>query len=159
MKFSTQEEYGLRCLLQLGRHGGATSLTIAELSRMEGISAPNVAKLMRILRRTGFVTSTRGQAGGYLLARPADQIPVGDVLAALGGRFFDQGFCDRHAGVEQLCAHLGNCSIRPVLRQLQHVVDQVLGRLTLKSLLHSEQEMVELTVARPGSLPAASGTN
>ena len=159
MKLSTQEEYGLRCLLQLGRHGEGRSLTIAELSRMEGISAPNVAKLMRILRRTGFVTSTRGQAGGYVLARPADQIAVGDVLAALGGRFFDQSFCDRHAGVEQLCAHMGDCSIRPVLRQLQQVVDQVLGRLTLKSLLHNEKEMVALTIARPAALPAASRTN
>lgn len=159
MKLSTQEEYGLRCLLQLGRHGEGRSLTIAELSRMEGISAPNVAKLMRILRRTGFVTSTRGQAGGYVLARAADQIAVGDVLAALGGRFFDQSFCDRHAGIEQLCAHMGDCSIRPVLRQLQQVVDQVLGRLTLKSLLHNEKEMVALTIARPAALPAASRTN
>lgn len=159
MKLSTQEEYGLRCLLQLGRHGEGRSLTIAELSRMEGISAPNVAKLMRILRRTGFVTSTRGQAGGYVLARPADQIAVGDVLAALGGRFFDQSFCDRHAGVEQLCAHMGDCSIRPVLRQLQQVVDQVLGRLTLRSLLHNEKEMVALTMVRPASPPAVSRTN
>jgi Rrf2 family iron-sulfur cluster assembly transcriptional regulator len=63
MKLSTQEEYGLRCLLQLGRQGDDTSLTIAELSQREGISAPNVAKIMRVLRKAGLVKSTRGQAG------------------------------------------------------------------------------------------------
>jgi Rrf2 family protein len=80
MKLSSQEEYGLRCLLQVARSG--ESLTIAELSRLEGISSPNVAKILRVLRRGGFLKATRGQAGGYTLARPADQIAVGDVLAA-----------------------------------------------------------------------------
>ena len=142
MKLSTQEEYGLRCLLQLGRQGDDTSLTIAELSQREGISAPNVAKIMRVLRKAGLVTSTRGQAGGYTLARHVDAISVGEVLASLGARFFDASFCERHSGVGALCMNNSDCSIRPVLRRLQDVVDQVLGQLTLKSLLRSEQEMV-----------------
>ena len=59
MKLSTQEEYGLRCLLRVGKKGMGGSVTIPELSRAEGISEPNAGKMMRILRRGGFVTSTR----------------------------------------------------------------------------------------------------
>ena len=51
MKLSSQEEYGLRCLLRVGREGTSGSVAIPELSRAEGISEPNVAKMMRILRR------------------------------------------------------------------------------------------------------------
>jgi Rrf2 family protein len=149
VKLSSQEEFGLRCLLQVARQGPGRSLSIGELSRLEGISPPNVAKIMRVLRRSGFVLSTRGQAGGYALARPGDEIAVGDVLAALGGRFFDSGFCERHAGAASRCAHMTECSIRPVLRQLQTVVDQVLGALTLGSLLCTEREM---TWAEPQSV-------
>jgi len=156
MKFSSQEEYGLRCILQLARHGHERTLTIAELSQLEGVSQPNVAKIMRVLRRSGLVRSTRGQAGGYLLARPADQVAVGDVLAALGGRLFDTTFCERHSGIEPSCAHLSDCSIRPVWKQVQGVVDQVLGQLTLKQLLCSEQEMREWTSPVSVSLPMAS---
>ena len=76
----------------------AGSLTIAQLSCQEGISAANVAKMMRVLRRARLVTSTRGKDGGYALARPAEQIRVGEVLAALGGRLFDAGFCDTPFG-------------------------------------------------------------
>jgi len=141
MKLSAQEEYGLRCLLQMARHDERASLTIGEISRLEGISSPNAAKIMRGLRRRGFVKSMRGQAGGYALARPADEINVSEVLGALGGRLFDAGFCDRHSGVESLCTHLSDCSIRPVLRVIQGVMDQVLGALTLKSLLCSEREV------------------
>jgi Rrf2 family protein len=153
MKLSSQEEYGLRCLLQLGRQGDGASLTIAELSEREGISAPNVAKIMRVLRRAGFVRSTRGQSGGYALARPSEGISVGEVLGALGGRFFDATFCDRHSGAAALCMNNSDCSIRPVLRQLQDVVDQVLGQLTLKSLLRSESEVIAWVKVSPRAIP------
>jgi Rrf2 family protein len=141
MKLSSQEEYGLRCLLRVGREGDAASLTIPELARAEGISESNVAKMMRILRRGGFVTSTRGQSGGYALSRPAGEIVVGHVLATLGGRLYDPAFCEGHAGVERLCTHMPDCSIRSVWRMVQQAIDQVLGKITLKDLLKTEPEM------------------
>jgi Rrf2 family protein len=159
MKLSSQEEYGLRCLLQLARAGEGGSLTIAEMSEREGISAPNVAKIMRILRRAGLVRSTRGKAGGYSLARPPAEVRAKDALAALGGRLFDTGFCDRHAGLELHCLNTRDCSIRPVLRGLQEAVDMVLGELTLASLLRSEQEVTVTLHPRAVKVPIASRIN
>jgi Rrf2 family protein len=144
MKLSAQEEYGLRCLLRLGAQGDSGSLTISEISRSEGISPEYVAKLMRILRQGGLVTSARGAAGGYTLSRPAEQITAGDALALLGGRLFESGFCERHAGAESLCTHSIDCSIRSLWQALQIAVDQVLTRTTLKDLMCSEPEMVSL---------------
>jgi Rrf2 family protein len=141
MKLSTQEEYGLRCLLRLGMQPAGGSLTIAELSRQEGISAPNVAKMLRVLRRGGLVRSARGKDGGYTLARAAGDVNVGEALAVLGGRIFDTRFCERHSGAVLSCTHLPDCSIRSVWRRLQQAVDGVLDRLTLKDLLRPEGEM------------------
>jgi len=153
MKLTSQEEYGLRCLLQLARAGGGASLTIADMSEREGISAPNVAKIMRLMRRAGLVRSTRGKAGGYTLARPPHEVRTIDVLAALGGRLFDNGFCDRHAGVESHCLHTRDCSIRPVLSGLQQAIDQVLGELTLASLVGNESEVTITLRPRAIRLP------
>jgi Rrf2 family protein len=158
MKLSSMEEYGLRCLLQLARAGAGASLTIGELGDREGISVPNVAKIMRILRRAELVRSTRGKAGGYSLARPASEVRALDVIAALGGRLFDPGFCDRHAGVSQHCLNTRDCSIRPVLRGLQQAVDQVLGELTLASLLCTEGEVAVTLRPRAVRLPMAHRT-
>ncbi len=155
MKLSSTEEYGLRCLLQIARAGETASLTIAEMSEREGISAPNVAKIMRLLRRAGLVRSTRGKTGGYSLARPASEVRAIEVLAALGGRLFDTGFCDRHAGVSTHCLNTRDCSIRPVLRGLQQAVDQVLGELTLASLVRSEDEVAVTLRPRAIRLPQA----
>lgn len=141
MKFSSQEEYGLRCLLRLGRQPEGTSLTIPEISRAEGISTPYVAKLMRILRTGGLVTSVRGQSGGYALARVPEKILVGEVMAVLGGRLFDPAFCDMHTGDESVCTHSVDCSLRSLWRTVQMVIDQVLNQTTLRDLLVNEREM------------------
>jgi Rrf2 family protein len=140
MKLSSQEEYGLRCLLQVARHDPAGSVTIPEIARIEGLSIPHVAKLMRSLRRGGFVKSVRGQAGGYKLARTPDHINIGEVLAWLGGRLFEPSFCSLHAGMAKLCTHTVDCSIRSLWQSVQHVVDQVLGKVTLSDLLGGERQ-------------------
>jgi Rrf2 family protein len=144
MKFSAQEEYGLRCLLQIGRQGEGDSRTIPEISSAEGLSGPYVAKLMRVLRQGGFVQSTRGQAGGYVLSRPPGQIVVGEVLNLLGGRFYEPEFCERYPGSEETCTHTVDCSVRSLWSAVQGVVDRVLSKTTLQDLLGNEQETVAL---------------
>ncbi|MEK7405445.1 MAG: Rrf2 family transcriptional regulator [Acidobacteriota bacterium] len=130
MKISAQEEYGIRCLLQIGRRGEGASLTIPEISEAEGISGPYVAKLMRVLRRGGLVKSVRGQSGGYVLARSLDRITLGEALAVLGGRLYDLDYCDQH-----FCVQPPDCSIRGVWRRVQTAVDEILTGTTLKDLL------------------------
>ncbi len=140
MKFSSQEEYGLRCLLQLARRGSDASMTISEISEAEGLSSSYVAKLLRILRLSGFVESVRGQEGGYTLSRTPEAIQISDVLAALGGRFYKPGFCDHFTGTEEICAHTFSCSIRPLWHRVQTAIDSVLDRTTLADLLENSSE-------------------
>lgn len=143
MKLSAQEEYGLRCLLFMARCGAGASLSIPEISRAEGLSVPNVAKLMRLLRLAGFVASARGQSGGYTLSRPAGQITVGEVMESLGGRFYSRNFCQRHSGVERTCTHASDCAVRSLWCNVQQMLEQILGKTTLQDLACSETEMGE----------------
>jgi Rrf2 family protein len=143
MKFSAQEEYGLRCLLRLAQRPDR-SLTIPEVAETEGLSVPYVAKLMRALRQEGFVKSERGQSGGYVLADSPDRINVGKVLAALGGRLVEDDFCERHAGTVDVCTHTVDCSIRSLWSSVKRMVDQVLTRTSLQ-----DQLSVEHTPAQP----------
>ncbi|MCS6954640.1 MAG: Rrf2 family transcriptional regulator, partial [Bryobacteraceae bacterium] len=114
------------------------------------------AKLLRILRNAGFLKSARGQAGGYTLARPPEEIIIGDVLAELGGRLFEGDFCERHAGQEASCTHSSDCSIRSLWSTVQTAVDRVLSRTTLRDLMRAEESacppdasLVRIGPARP----------
>lgn len=145
MKFSTQEEYGLRLLLGIGKSHSPNGMTIPELSELEGLTEANVAKILRVLRLAGFVESSRGQTGGYKLSRAANEILVGDVLTVLGGKLYESSFCDLHAGVENICTNTIDCSIRSLWKTIQTMLDGVLSKITLQDLLGNEQE-VELFV-------------
>lgn len=142
MKFSSQEEYGLRCLLRIAKDSNGKGLTIPEISHTEGITTHNVAKLLRILRLGGLLASSRGQIGGYTLSKPAEEIMVTEVLAVLGGRLYDKEFCTTHSGIEDSCMHHIDCSIRSLWQTIQNAVDDVLKGITLKDLIASEESIV-----------------
>ncbi|MCZ8138193.1 MAG: RrF2 family transcriptional regulator [Armatimonadota bacterium] len=135
MKFSAQEEFGLRCLISIAREGDDGFLTILQISEREGLSGSHVAKLLSILRKHGFVKSVRGQQGGYRMARPPQEILVRDLLEALGGRLYDSGFCLRHAGLGESCVHETDCTLRPLWGTVQNAVDRVIAMITLQDLL------------------------
>ena len=151
MKLSAQEEYGLRCLLRVARAEKDDCQTIPQISLAEGLTTHHVAKLMRILRRGDFVKSTRGQAGGYTLARPAAEITVLQVLNTLGGPVFGTRFCERHTGTVPICQNYKECTIRCLWKTIQNFLDELLGNTTLRDLLDNEEQVLakldELTKA------------
>ncbi len=144
MKVSAQEEYGLRCLLRIGSSTSPDGMTIPDISKLEGLTEANVAKLLRILRLGGFIESARGRSGGYKLARSANQIVVGDVLTVLGGKIYEETFCSSHTGAIDVCNHIIDCSMRSLWRSVQNAVNVVLKNLTLLDMLGNERVVTEL---------------
>jgi Rrf2 family protein len=135
MKISAKDEYGLRVLLSIARYGGDEGLSIAKISEMEGISEPYVGKITRMLRIAGFVQSTRGKKGGYVLSKQPEEIKVAEILHALDGKLFDAEFCGSHTGEERFCNNSIDCSVRSLWRLVQSTVDQVLANVSLADML------------------------
>jgi Rrf2 family protein len=138
MKLSAQEEYGLRCLLQIATEP-ARFLTIPEIARREALSVAYVAKLMRVLRKAGFVRSVRGQRGGFELTAPPAEVNVGRVLDALGGRLYSETFCVDHSGDRRVCVRDVDCSLRALWAAVDQAVHAVLDRTTLDRLVCGER--------------------
>ena len=110
-------------------------MTIPEISKLEGLTQPHVAKLLMILRKEGFIKSTRGQSGGYTIAMKPEDIFLGDVLSALGGKLFDEEFCGKHSGNNSICTHAIDCTVRSLWQVVQTAVDNVLYKITLADLM------------------------
>lgn len=140
MKLTAKEEYGLRCLLQIARQPAAFA-TIDEIASREGLTSTYVAKLLRLMRKAGLVTSIRGRKGGFRLSHQADQIKLGTVLAALGGRLYWEGFCKSHRGRKLVCVHDTDCSIRSLWAAIDSLVQGTLSKMRLKDLLCTERQM------------------
>lgn len=140
MKLTSQEEYGLRCLLQIARQPEEFS-TIEEIASQEGLTPTYVAKLLRVMRKAGLVRSIRGRKGGFRLGRSADQIKVGTVVGALGGWLYGDDFCKSHRGHKRTCVHDTDCSIRSLWIAIDALVQDALSRMKLKDLLRTERQM------------------
>jgi Rrf2 family protein len=159
MKFSTQEEYGLRLLLRIAKSDSQHGLTIPELSEVEGLSSANTAKILRALRLAGFIESARGQTGGYKLSQSPEKILISDVLTSLGGKLYESNFCELHAGVENICTNSIDCSIRSVWKTIQNVLDDVLSKFTLQDLLGKEEDVEALASSFAEELEAKFNKN
>lgn len=144
MKITSQEEYGLRILIRIAGCQDTAGISIPRLSEAEGLSTHYVAKLARILRLEGFINSTPGHKGGYVLAMPAQKIVINKVLKALGGSLFDPAFCGLHAGTMQFCTNSVDCSARSLWQLVQFAVDQVLDKITLHDLVNSEKDSIKI---------------
>lgn len=137
MKVSAQEEYGLRCLLQLASLGEGEFLTLAQIAEREGISAANAGKLLWILNKAGLVSSIRGTKGGYRLARPASEIRLSEIIKVLDEDVL-AGHCKSYTGVLDTCVHTGDCGIRPIIIGLHEIVQNALAGITLAQLVGTE---------------------
>jgi Rrf2 family protein len=161
MKITSQEEYGLRLLIRIAGCRDVTGMSIPQLSEAEGLTSHYVAKLTRMLRMAGFINSTPGYKGGYVLAKHAKEIVINDVLKALGGALFDSDFCGTHSGASRLCTNSVDCSARSLWQMVQYTVDQLLNKITLYDLVNKDNESARflynaLAIAPPATTLSGS---
>lgn len=141
MKITAQEEYGLRILIRIASCERPEGMSIPQLSEAEGLSTHYVAKLTRFLRLSGYINSTPGYKGGYILSRPAHEIMVAETLKTLGGALFDEDFCGAHSGSMRFCNHSVDCSVRSLWQMIQLTFDKLLEGISLENLINPEKSI------------------
>jgi Rrf2 family protein len=156
MKVTAQEEYGLRCLLQLARLPQGQVVSVKDIAAKEGMSGAYVEKLLRILSQAGLVHSVRGLKGGYVLNRPAPSVTLGEVVRALGTVESTNHICQSFTGKQDVCVHFSDCGIRSVWSGLTTYIQTFLDRTTLESLLEPEYAVSE-RLTRRVQLPRRRG--
>lgn len=134
MKITAQEEYGLRILIRIASCKDKEGMSIPQLSETEQLGQHYIAKLTRILRMANFIRSTPGNKGGYVLAKPAGEIIIKQVLEALGSPF-DKEFTDEDGAVMRFCTNSVDCSSRSLWQMIQMTVNNLLEKITLQDLV------------------------
>jgi len=153
MKITAQEEYGLRCILQLASVPAGEPLAGGEIARREGLSYPYVEKLLWTLKRAGLTKSHRGVKGGYVVSRSTEEISLGDVERALGGLWTTEDICDRYTGQRRTCIHDKDCRLRPVWKGITQYVVGVMDGIPISQILGKET-LVELSLGKTFRPPA-----
>ena len=84
MRLTSKGRYAVRAMLDLTKHSNGNPVRLQEISTRQNISLHYLEQLFRKLRNGQAVKSVRGPGGGYVLARPMDQITIKDILECVG---------------------------------------------------------------------------
>jgi Rrf2 family protein len=133
--FSTKGEYGVRLMVQLGRHFGRGPASLAEVAAAEDMPRAYLEQLAFVLRDAGLVVSTRGAHGGYELARPPQAIPMGEVLRALEGPLAPMICATDDPGHDLACDRTSSCTVNLLWIRVRDAVAGALDGVTLADLV------------------------
>ena len=139
MLFSTKAEYGVRLMVELGRHDGAAPLSLSAVAEAERLPLSYLEHLVARLRNADLVTSTRGAHGGYRLARPATEITMDEVVEALEGQIAPMECFHETPEGKVLCSHVTDgdqaCATKLLWTRVQGGVTKALAGTTLAELV------------------------
>jgi Rrf2 family protein len=127
MRLNERTDYGLRVLLHLAARPGEPPRSAGHLARVFAVSESHLAKVIQALAAHGFVRTVPGRGGGVLLARPADEVRLGEVVRVMEPMSLAPCF----AG-DTSCPFLARCGLAPCLEQAWEAFLAVLDAQTLE---------------------------
>ena len=127
MKVSTRGDYAARALVSLALHAedsGPTS--VRDIAERTGLPQPYLEQILLALKGAGLVRSKRGVGGGYVLARPADEVTLADIVSAVDGPIVVGDFGEPHK--EGACDHEGQCVLLTIWGEVgEHMRRHLVG--------------------------------
>ena len=147
MAFSTKGEYGVRLMVQLGRHFGAGPASLAEIAAEEDLPRAYLEQLVMHLRDAGLVTSTRGARGGYELAREPGDIRMSEILRALEGPIAPMVCATDDPEHATTCDRSARCTVNFLWVRVRDAIAGALDSMTLADLV--PPRVVQPDVVRP----------
>jgi Rrf2 family protein len=113
VRVSTRGDYASRALLSLALHGeGNTPTSVRDIALRTALPQPYLEQILLALKGAGIVKSKRGVGGGYVLARPANEITLGQIISAVDGPIVAGDFGLPHQ--DGACEHEGQCALLAV---------------------------------------------
>lgn len=131
MKISTKGRYALRMLIDLAAHKEDSFVSLKDVAQRQNISKKYLEQIVPMLNSSGLLRTTRGNRGGYMLAKSAREITVGDVLRAAEGTLAPVSCLD-HSPND--CPRAESCSTLFVWEGLYKAVTEYLDSITLQDI-------------------------
>ena len=162
MMFSTKAEYGIRVMVELARRAGGDPTPLAEIAEDGGLPLAYLEHLVARLRKAELVASRRGSRGGYMLARPAEEITMAEVVEALEGSIAPIECISEAADGSIVCSRESSpghaCPTKLLWTRVRFSIVSTLRETTLADLLRgSEPARAPIGPTLPALQPLTTG--
>jgi Rrf2 family transcriptional regulator, cysteine metabolism repressor len=153
--FTTKAEYGVRLLIQLGLQGTGQPVSLKAIAEAERLPLAYLERIAALLKKSELIRSTRGAHGGYLLARPAEEITMDHVVLALEGAIAPMECFVENGEHRVCCSHAADahaCATKLLWTRVQVGVIKSLQRTTLAELVAFAQRSDRVPPPMPTTL-------
>jgi Rrf2 family protein len=138
VRVSSKGDYACRALLSLALHHTATGPTsVRDIAERTAIPQPYLEQILLALKGAGLVRSKRGVGGGYVLARPASEIRISEILSAVDGPISLGDFGEPHQ--DGACDHEGQCVLLAIWKSAGEQMRLLMDAFTLQSVADAAQ--------------------
>jgi Rrf2 family protein len=157
VRVSTRGDYASRALLSLALHGAETPTSVRDIALRTGLPQPYLEQILLALKGAGLVRSKRGVGGGYVLARPPEEISLDQIVSAVDGPIAAGDFGLPHEN--GACDHEGQCILLAVWADVGETIRTHLQSYSLADMVDRAQGNVvpaaaAAAVAAPAEVPA-----
>lgn len=139
MKLSTKGRYAARAMLELALSEKAGPVQLKAIAQKQDISERYLERLMSVLVSSGLVRSTRGQKGGFSLAKPAHEIRLSNIIEATEGSLSLVECVEN----PKLCTRCEDCVTHDIWTEMRDAIYQVLDSITLKKMVAMHKQKRE----------------
>ena len=135
MKLSTRATYGTRAMLEIARYHGGGPIMTKEIAELQHLPPTYLEQLMVQLRKAGLLSATRGAHGGYLLARPATEITLLEIIEALEGPLT---LVECPGGTGGCCGTPESCALEAIWERASQALKHTFQAVTLAQLVEDQ---------------------
>ena len=141
MQISTKGKYSVRAVLDIAQHSNGAPVTLKAISEREGISLMFLEQLFQQLRKGDIVHSVRGPFGGYVLARDASEITIGEVIRLVEPPLYSSSCFDKNQAAHDCCI-ADSCIGGTVWRQLDEHINSFMDSVSFADLINKPKPEV-----------------
>ena len=133
MTLTKKGEYALRAMIQLGiaKSLGRGLVSMSELAESNRLPLKFVERIFLELREAGYVETQRGKLGGYQIAKPMDEIRMGELVRLIDGRLAPIACASETDYCRCSCPDEEHCGLRMLMIDVRNAISNILDRYTL----------------------------
>ena len=141
MRLTAHTDYGLR-LLMLSAQASPGPISIVSVASQLNVSRHHLMKVAQSLTKAGLMETVRGRAGGFRLAKPPENIRVGEAIRSLE---FAMGLVECMRNSDSQCPLIPGCRLPRLFMEAGDAFFQILDRCTLKDLVNENGQLIQLS--------------
>ncbi|VAX24831.1 Iron-sulfur cluster regulator IscR [hydrothermal vent metagenome] len=153
MKISTKGHYAVQSLVDIATQPDKAPVSLGEIALRQELSQNYLEQLFVKLRKANLVKSVRGPGGGYLLAKPATQITIGDIFLAVDESLVLTDCVDEGGGGDiPNCSKANDCKTQTLWAHLGQHFNDILYSTTLTNVMAGDYDFSRARAGAPSAI-------